>query len=169
MILLFWHKRGRGRAKLQHKQSEILSHLFIQEFKGEVGVDDCNCWKVFIVHFGGRGRWNRIGALLFFLSQVRVEGEMQICCQSCDNWRAGECWEEIQEATNTADYSQQQDKKVHTTCFKRQWKENDFLLYFLDLILCPNRHQNVKNASILSLISWNMERFSDEFTVKFTF
>ena len=73
----------RGDAGLNYSaNSEISSHLFIQEFKREGGVDDCKCWKVFFPLL----RWKVAEReCVRWRFEVKEEGEMQIYLWSCDN------------------------------------------------------------------------------------
>lgn len=71
---LFWKEKGAGGLNYCTSWVKFPSHLFIQEFQEEGGVDDGN--KSFY-----------FGSLEFLFFETRVEGEMQIRCLDCDNWK----------------------------------------------------------------------------------
>lgn len=93
---VFWDRglfcdEERRRAKLHHKWSEISLPFF---HPGVSGGDRCGWLQMlgsfYYIFFGVEG-----GRLCF---TVLGEGEIQIYCWSCDNWRTRQCREKTQEA-----------------------------------------------------------------------
>lgn len=91
---LFCDEQERRRAKLQHRQSEIS----IASFNPGVSRGGRCGWLQllgeFLLYFFGWKVGERQSLCFTFLG----EGEIQIYCWSCDNWRARECRGKTKEA-----------------------------------------------------------------------
>lgn len=108
----FFDEKGRWRAKLQHKQSEISTVSF---HPGVSGGGRCGWLQLlesfYCTFFGWKAGERQSFCFTFFLGEGR--GWNADLLSKLWQLKNGECRGKTQEATDTAYYSQPQDKEVH--------------------------------------------------------
>lgn len=129
---LFCEEQERRRAKLQHRRSEISIASFHPVVSGGGRCGWLQLLGEFLLYFFGWKVGERQSLCFTFLG----EGEIQIYCWSCDNWRARECRGKTKEAQHIT-----RDCKTKGFIWfglKHNEKKNDFFFFFLKAFFITN-------------------------------